>query len=186
MSAVSLFGRPRYVLARTVPFVIAVTTLLLGLVGVTGAAAATPAHDCVVVVGKAANPTQLSPVLFQYCSSISESDAMAHLTSPQVKSQLGSNAVNSSDLLMTWFVDADFMNTSTNIFGSAGPCDSAGYRIAPDPFWANNLSSAAGTSQCNEATFTTQSLTFAETHPLPTNLTSTLNDNVGLIHVFDG
>jgi hypothetical protein len=186
MSAVPLFGRPRHVLARPILFVIAVTTFLLGMVGVTSAAAATPVHACVVVVGKAANPDQVSPVLFQYCSTISGSDAMAHLTSPQVEATLGPNAVNSSDLLMTWFEDGDFEGQSTDVFGAAGPCDSAGYRLVPSTFWQTHLSSAAGTSQCNEATFTTRSLTFAETHPLPTNITSTLNDNVGVVHVFDG
>jgi hypothetical protein len=29
--------------------------------------------------------------------------------------------VNSSDLLMTWFTDAEFEGTHTNVFGADGP-----------------------------------------------------------------
>jgi hypothetical protein len=164
-------------------------TVVLAVVGVgVGAANAstTSSQDCVMVVGKGATPDAVSPVLYQYCSTASMAAARQHLMSSQVRDQLGSNAVNSSDLLMTWWSDNNFEGANTtNIFGASGPCDTAGYRVQPNAFWQTHLSSIAGTAQCTHVDLTTRSLTFADDFRLPAaGIGPTLNDNVGLTHVY--
>lgn len=91
-------------------------------------------------------------------------DAEAKLRSPQTQAQVGTA---SSDLLMTWFEHIDYGGNRTNIYGSAGPCDTAGYRIVPDFYWQTHLTSAAGFAFCNTARFTNRALTYARTFGLP-------------------
>lgn len=144
------------------------------------------AEHCVMVVGKAATANAISPVLFSYCAG-SQEEASAHLFSPAVRAKLGAKAVMPDDLLMTWFEHADYDadGLSTNIYGSAGTCDSAGYRIEPNFLWKRILSSAAGFAQCNAAKFTNRALNFAKSWRLPiNNLGEALNDNVGLVNVW--
>ncbi|MBO0839994.1 MAG: hypothetical protein J2O49_04150 [Sciscionella sp.] len=151
---------------------------------------------CNVVVGKAATPGGVSPELFKYCSS-SEQDSLNHLVNAPVWQQhrtdakftFTPNAVNpySSDLLMTWFSDANCDGDQTDIYGYSGTCDSAGYKIYPDSWWSTNISSAAGFAQCNWADFTNNARNFAEGFALPvSNLGQALNDNVGIIQVYNG
>lgn len=141
---------------------------------------------CVMVVGKSASADQPSPVEFQYCSTTLREDARSSLRSAAAPTSLGTRAIASSDLLMTWFRDANYGSPLTDIYGSAGTCDSAGYRLAPNYYWQTNLSSAAGYGQCNRARFTARSNTFAGTFILPVNnLGQTLNDNVGFINVYN-
>jgi hypothetical protein len=162
---------------------------VFGLISSTGAGTATagpaPSHNCVVVVDKPMTPDGISPEIYSYCSLESMTDALSHLSAAQAAGQLGPRVVDSSDLLMTWFQDVNFQGDSTNIFGGAGPCDTAGYRVAPDSFWASNLTALAGTQQCTHVDLTTQSKTFADDFSLPVGfIGNTLNDNVGLTHVY--
>lgn len=79
----------------------------------------------------------------------------------------------------------DYGGNRTNIYGSAGPCDTAGYRIVPDFYWQTHLTSAAGFAFCNTARFTNRALTYARTFGLPVPyLGALLNDNVGKIQVY--
>lgn len=95
----------------------------------------------------------------------------------------------SSDLLMTWFEHAGYGGASADIYGSEGPCDTAGYEFHPDTTWwwswGNIISSAAGTDQCNIARFITQSGTYGVTYLLPVaGFNPTVNDNVGIIRAW--
>lgn len=91
----------------------------------------------------------------------------------------------SSDLLMTWWADINFGGNHTAIYGSAGPCDSAGYRITPNSYWQTHISSISGAGQCNEVDLTTRSLNYADDFALSVGyIGSTLNDNVGRVQVY--
>ncbi len=138
-------------------------------------------EHCAVLIGPSENG-EASPVLETVCAP----------TGARIHSELAAFAthtVSSNDLLITLWEDANYTGSKTNIYGSAGPCDSAGYELHLNttfPWsWGNRVSSAQGTTECDTADFTTQSNTYARTYNLPTpGLNSTLNDNVGKIHVF--
>lgn len=168
-----------------------VAALALSTVCAASANAAAGARTyCVMVVGASASPSAASPVEYSYCSAISSADARAHMNSRQGAKSLTPSSAQSTDLLMTWFTDIDYgssVGNPTDIFGSAGPCDSAGYRIAPSDYWASNMSSIKGNGNCNTVRLTTRSGTYSETRSLDANqLGGTLNDNVGLTNVYQG
>lgn len=144
---------------------------------------AAPVQYCAMLVGRAPSPTADSPVLSEACSTQSPAAAKAQLRSAQ-----GQLAPASSDLLGTWFADSNFNGNRTNIYGGAGPCDSAGYRIVPNGYWQTNMSSIAGFGTCNAARLTTRSLTYATTFfPLPSSFIGfVLNDNVGRVQYYRG
>lgn len=154
-----------------------------------GTALASPTANtgryCVEVYGAPPSPGGISPMQYRNCSTTSMSTAQAGLSSATARAATGGVTAMSSDLLMTWFSDSDYNGSYTNIYGSAGPCDSAGYKITPSSWWQNNMSSVGGTTQCNIARFYTRSKTYAESQLLPTHyLGSTLNDNVGMVQVY--
>ena len=165
---------------------------LSSLAAATASASASAGSDqfCVVMVGASVNPSTASPVEYSYCSAISAADARDHMNSRQSARSATPASALSSDLLMTWYTDIDYgtnVGPATQIFGSAGPCDSACYRIAPSSYWATNMSSIQGNGNCNTVRLTTRSGTYSETRQLPANqLGSTLNDNVGLTNVYQG
>lgn len=47
---------------------------------------------------------------------------------------------------MTWWADINLGGNNSAIYGSSGPCDSAGYRIAPNSYWQTHLSSISGSN----------------------------------------
>lgn len=151
----------------------------------TGAEAANPTQFCVVVLGEAVSAKQDSPVLYQNCAT-SAAVASSRLAAARVpKAGGGTVTPQSSDLLMTWWADINLGGNHTQIYGSAGPCDSAGYRVKPNDYWQTHISSISGAGQCNEVELTTRSLTYADDFGLPIRyIGSTLNDNVGLVKVY--
>ncbi|MCL6735215.1 hypothetical protein [Streptomyces neyagawaensis] len=150
--------------------------------GSTQASTAQGKH-CVVVVGKAPSDGGVSPELYRNCADTA-AKARALLASPQARAATGGRAVQST-LLMTWYSDDQLRGNSTNVFGSSGTCDSSGYRLSLDSYWSANISSAAGWGQCKAATFHNRALTYAASFTLAArNLGPILNDNVGLIDVY--
>lgn len=155
-------------------------------------AAAAPATDkssdshCVMIVDKAKSPTDVSETLFSYCGKTA-ADATERLNRARVKNKDGNEVTaSSSDLLMTWWSDRSFGGSYTSIYGGAGPCDSAGYRVKPNSYWQVRISSVSGGPLCNWVDLTTRSLTYADDFDLPTEwIGSVLNDNVGLTHVYN-
>jgi hypothetical protein len=150
-----------------------------------------PHRYCVRVYGTAASATEASPLRYTYCSTEGREDAYANLNSPATQARLGRYVTFASrDLLMTWYENANYNideGDQTDIYGDEGPCDSAGYRIAPNSDWDDNISSIAGTAACTKARLTNRSLDYAETQSLPTPYVGDrLNDNIGLIHVYNG
>jgi len=151
---------------------------------------------CATLVSRSTVEGEGSPVLARACSTVSHEDARTNMLQVEqqerAKAGLGAqdNTTRSSDLLMTWFEEADYGGDREDIYGSDGPCDSAGYEFHPDTLfpwqWGNVISSAAGTETCNMADFITQSGTYAQTFNLPVPfLGHTLNDNVGTIRTWN-
>jgi hypothetical protein len=92
------------------------------LAPVTPASAAAPADvsssaECQIVIGKAAGPEHVSPVLSSQCAKPGE-----RLAAPATTSAL--------TLLMVWYTGYNYSGRSTKIYGDGGPCDSAGYGFA--------------------------------------------------------
>lgn len=194
------FGARRSRRVKTILAAVAAAGLMIGTVGTANAATSTstPApvasKYCNIVVGKAATAGGISPTLFSYCSS-SKQDALDHLiNAPVWKTRTATadfaitpNTVNpySTDLLMTWFQDANYGGAQTDIYGYSGTCDTAGYKIYPDGYWSTNLTSAAGFAQCNWADFTNIARNFAEGFALPVpGIGPALSDNVGIVQVY--
>ena len=159
-----------------------------------GAAVAAPSDDqsganasgryCVEVYGQATTSGRVSPLQYRHCSNKSRSDARASLSSAEARQAIGAKAA-ASTLLMTWFADRDYRGASTDVYGSAGPCDTAGYKLTLSWTWSGRISSAGGTTACNIARFYNGAKTFAESQILPTPyLGSRLNDNVSMIQVY--
>ncbi|WP_046471551.1 hypothetical protein [Allosalinactinospora lopnorensis] len=165
-----------------------------------GPAAAVPMADadpasradnryCAVLVGKDADPDAPSSALAAACSDTSRDDARTKMRQAAERTAPRAEAA-SSDLLMTWFDDAHYNGSSTDIYGDSGPCDSAGYEIQLSTTWpwswGNTISSAAGTETCDTADFISQSGTYARTFNLPVPyIGNTLNDNVRTIRVWN-
>ncbi|MGJ5830075.1 hypothetical protein [Streptomyces ossamyceticus] len=149
--------------------------------GSTQASTAQGKH-CVVLVGKAPSDGGVSPELYRNCADTA-AKARALLTSPQAKAQTNGKAVQATEL-MTWYSNDQLWGNSTVVYGSAGTCDSVGYRLSPDLYWATNISSATGHGRCTVATFFSRPLSYSRTFRLPAlNLGSILNDYVGIIDV---
>jgi hypothetical protein len=175
---------------------------VLGFSVLTTAAADVPspgqegAQYCATLVGRSTVQGEASPVLARVCSTVSPEEARTNMlrVAEQEQAQAGPGAQDitplSSDLLMTWFSDADYGGDRDDIYGSAGPCDSGGYELHPKTWfpweWGNIISSAAGTETCDTADFITQSGTYGQTFILPVPfLGPTLNDNVGIIRTWN-
>ena len=69
---------------------------------------------CQILIGKAAGPKHLSPVLSSECAKPGE--------------RLTAAATNT--LLMVWYTGYNYSGRSTKIYGQEGPCDSGGYGFA--------------------------------------------------------
>lgn len=178
----------------------AVAMAVMSSLGVTAAHAGTPTSEpgaaakeyCAVLVGKPTAKDAVSPVLGQACSTASPEEARTLMEADANANSraAGGPVALSSDLLMTAWEDSYYNGSSTNFYGSAGPCDSSGYSLHLDTgwfSWGDRISSAAGTAQCRIARFHTQSATYSLAFRLPTpGLGSTLNDNVDLVQIWNG
>jgi len=160
---------------------------LVALMATTLFAAASPAsaapapeaadEHCVVLVGSSENG-EASPVLETVCA---PSRAQAH----SALDALAPHEVSASTLLITLYADPDYRGEATSIYGSAGPCDRAGYELHLNAYWGTRVSSARGTTACNTATFYNRANNYSRTFSLPVGfLGTTLGDNVGKIQVF--
>lgn len=141
-------------------------------------------QHCVVVVGRSVGSTP-APELYRYCTASSREDAQQHLQSTEAQSAIGARMA-AGNLLMTWYSDANYGGSSTDLYGYYGTCDSAGYRLEPDAWWRTNISSAYGWGGCTWADFVNSSDVSARFQlPVP-NLGGAHNDNVKYIQVFRG
>lgn len=171
-------------LLRSAVAIAALSTTAFVAPSATAAPSPAATKHCVMLVGASAGPTSLSPVKYTYCSTISDADAKSHMNSH--RSALGVSP-DSADRIMTWYANFGYTGDHTDIYGDSGPCDSAGYRVAPDSYWQNVMSSLKGWGTCNKAKLTTRSGTYAQYFNLPVYyIGNTLNDNVGLTNVYHG
>lgn len=149
-----------------------------------GPSAKGEARYCVIVLGKSDNVNSDSPVLYENCAT-SDAEAKGHLNNARVAKASGGFVTASSDLLMTWWADVNYDGYYTAIYGAAGTCDSAGYRVTPSSYWQVNITGITGAGQCNEADVISRSLTYADDFALPVAyIGDTLNDNVGRVQIY--
>lgn len=156
----------------------------------TGSPAAQPSY-CAVLVGKAQASNGVSPTLSRGCSNISRRDAAIQMMTNRSGHSAPQQVVPyKGALLMTWYRDINYAGPSTDIYaggviGGGDTCDSAGYRLSPNYYWAYNLTSAKGHGACNIARFYNIANNFARTYSLPCHYVGiSLNDNVGHIQVW--
>jgi hypothetical protein len=150
------------------------------------AVAAADGPYCAILVGKAPAGKE-SPVLAQVCSDTSAAQAESMM--------LAKAGVPASTLLMTMFENVDYNsfalpgpgNARKDVFGSAGPCDSAGYRLGVDIWWSVRVSSILGANNCNVARVYNQALNDADDFGMRLFERGTwlerFNDNVGRFQV---
>ncbi|MFI9453553.1 hypothetical protein [Amycolatopsis sp. NPDC052450] len=148
-------------------FTVGVATLAFASLCGTSASAATVSDDstgryCAWVVGPAQNG-DVSPVLAKSCSEVSPAAAAAGLTSQGDGHAI--SAIAEATPLMYWYSNGNYNRNAagsmTTIYGSAGPCDSAGYRVEPDSYWKANMSSILGDNNCRYAHVTNRALNSA-------------------------
>jgi hypothetical protein len=59
---------------------------------------------------------------------------------------------STSTVLMTWYQYEYYGGNHTLIYGSAGTCDTAGYRVPANSYWDGNIRSIKGAGNCNYVT----------------------------------
>ena len=144
---------------------------------------------CAVLVAKAATPGSASPMLSRACSNTSMATAHAKMAAD---APTGAVVPDSGAELMSWYQNSNYAGSSTNIYaggviGGGSTCDTAGYTLTPDDYWAYNISSAKGHGNCSRARFVNTESNYALTFALPiAYIGDRLNDDVGTIHVYQG
>lgn len=140
---------------------------------------------CLVVLGKAAAPGEMSPVTYEYCSP-QPFDGAAHLQQPTVKSQMKTAGAVASTLLMTWHSDINWTGSGyIEIWGYARPCDREGYTYDLGTYWRSNISSIrGGHPYCALVTVWDRAFTHSATFDSTIGYLGSHNDNVGRIRVF--
>ncbi|MFE9203849.1 hypothetical protein [Micromonospora sp. NPDC007230] len=163
--------------------------------------AAQSGQYCVVVLGKASSPGEVSPELYRHCSA-TPFDTKAHLRSGQAqKAYLARNADTVSTdsspetltaaaqvhLIRAW-EDANYKGQYWDYYGGAA-CDQYGYRWDPDTWWRDHLSSIESgyNSKCTRARLHTWDLQkWGEFALSLSYVGSTYNDNVGRVQIWNG
>ncbi len=144
---------------------------------------------CAVLVAKATTPGAVSPMLSRACSNTSMAAAHAKMAADAPNSVVVPDA---GAELMTWYQNKNYGGSSTNIYaggiiGGGSTCDTAGYTLTPDYYWAYNISAAKGHGNCSRARFVNTESNYALTFALPiAYIGDRLNDDVGTIHVYQG
>ncbi|MFE1441085.1 hypothetical protein [Streptomyces sp. NPDC058739] len=105
------------------------------------APAATTTH-CVLVLDEVRAGESASDVSSYRCFEGADASARAAAAVPRAAAQTE---------LMTWAEHADYGGTYTKVYGSAGPCDSAGYSFSPNSYWSTHLSSFLLDGGCTKA-----------------------------------
>jgi len=147
------------------------------------APAAPSGKYCATLVDRAPSADADSPVLSRACSNVSQDDARRHLVRPGARTA-AETGVAARTLLMIWYEHAGFQGAAEGVYGNYGTCDSSGYRLNPNNWWAHNMSSARGADRCNFATFYNLSqITWWSTWLDTDHLNAEQNDSVGRIQV---
>ncbi len=106
---------------------ILVSASCLGLVGGPGAAraqAAAPPSTCILLLEDAAPGTHTLTAV-ERCG---DARSLAAAAADRVQ-------------LMSWYSEVDYGGWRESIYGKAGPCNQAGYRLDTSGYWSRNLSS---------------------------------------------
>ncbi|MBN6034053.1 hypothetical protein [Amycolatopsis sp. 195334CR] len=166
--------------------------LALPLAGVATASESQASGDgqyCSWLVGPAPADGGVSPVLANECSDVSPEDAQERMRTAASQGSTAARTALVDVPIMYWYEHTDFNNMGgakgefTTIFGSAGPCDGAGYRVEPTYWWKHNLSSIIGGSNCDFARLTNIALNSSQEFGIAGYYARYLggfHDNVGL------
>jgi hypothetical protein len=126
----------------------------------TGATADPPEADDAVAVSNAAmlaNPEGSGPFCRITLAKLEPGETQSRVLSYTCAASAGelenaSIVPAASVLLMTWYQDIGFGGPSTQLFGSAGPCDAEGYGFANvGAAWNDRISSFKAFNNCNRA-----------------------------------
>ncbi|MFE7777044.1 hypothetical protein ACFU5O_24760 [Streptomyces sp. NPDC057445] len=155
-------------------FLAALGTPALATTGTTGGAASET--HCSVVVDKVKPGETVSKVVSRRCFTGPDSAARARAALPTAAAETQ---------LMTWAEHADYGGAYTHIYGSAGPCDSAGYSFRPNSWWSSRLSSFLVHGGCNKSYLSGPRGNGSFTGSVP-YVGGTLNDAVTYIKIWRG
>lgn len=174
-----------------------VTSLMLSGAGPASAdRSAVPAEAhryCHVLVSSDRDVHGDSKVLASACSSVSSAVARREFEALRVKTPDGrqvrvAEVAASSTLIMSWFQSYDGngpFGNSTAIYGNSGTCDTSGYGVAPNAYWAANLSYIIGAGYCNRIRVEDRSRNNrSSVYSNRVGLAPPFNDNVGRVQVF--
>ncbi|MEU1041385.1 hypothetical protein [Streptomyces sp. NPDC005907] len=142
-----------------------------------GAAAGTsakPTH-CVLVLDEVKTGESASDVDSYTCFSGSDASSRAAAAVPAA----------AQTELMTWAEHASYGGTYTKVYGSAGPCDAAGYSFSPNNYWSANLSSFLIDGGCNKSFLRGPRGNGSFTGDVP-YVGDTLNDAVTYVKIWRG
>lgn len=138
---------------------------------------------CTVLIGQVSG-SDYAQVLGRACSDHSIEKSKIRLSSTIESSH--ASAVPMGSELMYWYEGANFQGNRTLIVGDGRTCDSQGCRLDAGS-WAKKISSARGVGLCTRARFFNINNTYAREDLLPVRyLDNRLNDNVGMIRVWNG
>lgn len=133
-----------------------------------------------------------SKVLASACSSVSSAAARREFDALRVTTAGGRQVqvaeVAASTLIMSWFQSYDAngpFGNSTTIYGNGPTCDTSGYGVGPNAYWAANLSYIIGVGRCNRIRVedrprNNRSSVYSDR----VGLAPPFNDNVGRVQVF--
>jgi len=171
------------------------TVLAVVLVGfghtAVGAAVSAPSDSlvrhCTTLLGAADPKTGLNSIVSETCTTMKQHDRDALLA--QQASYSNSQALAGLFDLVTIFDGLNRTGASSTIRINGDPCDSAGYRFTPSPYWKTHISSLGqGAAPCNRARVynNVDPSTSATTYVIPTNGIGEYNNNVGRMQVYNG
>ncbi|WP_133914345.1 hypothetical protein [Streptomyces sp. NBC_00582] len=167
---------PRTALAlASAALLAAVGSPALAAPGAAAPSAASTATHCVLVLDEVKAGEQVSDVQSYSCFSGPGASARAAAAVPRA----------AQTELMTWSEHADWGGEYTKVYGSAGPCDAAGYSFNPNSYWSTHLSSLLVDGGCTKAFLSGPrgNGTFGRSIPY---VGDTLNDAVTYIKIWRG
>ncbi|MGO1050636.1 hypothetical protein [Crossiella sp. CA198] len=153
---------------------------------------------CAMLVGKAPEGG-VSPVRAQACSDVSIEEAKTRLVARYATvAGVGAPVAAAVETrIMVWYENIGYNSEAhggypgrmTYIYGDKGGCDNSGYRVKPNSWWQQNMSSIIGDNDCTVAKIHNRALNSASEFrikdiPDEGRWLGEYSDNVGLTQPF--
>ncbi|ORI25369.1 hypothetical protein BJI47_00570 [Rhodococcus sp. 1168] len=139
-----------------------------------------------ILVDKPSDPTAVSNEVFSACSDTGIEDAEAQLRAEESTGALAQRgaSIQASIPIMRWSENLNNSSPYTVIYGQSGPCDTAGYNLNPNTYWAPRITSMQGYNYCDVADMRQLNGGLFQSRLLPLNYVGDpWNDNIGFIRV---